>query len=103
MAMRSKAILVSTGVALLAAAGCAPVDPGFGEAVRYDMAVQTINPDPVYPEGGAKPGDNGEKAQKATERYRKGTTKALKIQSAGGSSGSGGGAGGAGGGNTPGS
>jgi len=101
--MRSKALLISTGAALFAAAGCAPVDPGFGEAVRYDMAAQTINPDPVYPESGAKPGDNGEKAQKATERYRKGTTKALKIQSAGGGSGTGGGAGGAGGGNTPGS
>lgn len=82
--MRSKPLLVSTGAALLAAAGCAPVDPGFGEAVRYDLAVQTVDPDPVYPENGAKPGDNGEKAQKATERYRKGTTKPVRPISAAG-------------------
>ena len=95
--MRSDRILILAGVTLIAA-GCTAVDPGFGEAVRYDMAAQTINPDPVYPEGGAQPGDHGEKAQKATERYRKGTTKGLRIESAGG-----GATGGAGGGNTPGS
>lgn len=78
MVMRSKLLLIPAG-ALLAAAGCAPVDPGFGEAQRYDMAVQTVDPDPVYPEDGAKPGDHGEKAQKATERYRKGTTKAVRV------------------------
>ena len=99
MAMRSKALLIPTGAALLTAAGCAPVDPGFGEAHHYDMAIQTVDPDPQYPADGAKPGDNGEKAQKATERYRKGQTKALKIESAGG----GGSGGGAGGGSTPGS
>ena len=60
--------------ASLAAAACTPVDAGFGEATRYDMAIQTIDPDPVYPEGSAEPGSHGEKAAKATERYRKGTT-----------------------------
>jgi hypothetical protein len=81
--------MISTGAALLAAAGCAPVDPGFGEAVRYDMAVQTVDTDPQNPADSAKPGDHGEKAQKATERYRKGQTKALRVESAsgGGSSG----------------
>jgi hypothetical protein len=90
MAMRSRVLLVSTGAALLAAAGCAPVDPGFGEAMRYDAAIQTIDPDPQYPADGAKPGDHGEKAQKATERYRKGTTKPVRqqsVSSGGGSSG----------------
>ena len=99
--MRFKLILILSAAAL-AAAGCAPVDPGFGEAVRYDVAVQTIDPDPQYPADASQPGDNGEKAQKATERYRKGNTKALKQQSAGGGS-AGGSGGGAGGGNTPGS
>lgn len=99
--MRSRLLLVSTGAALLAAAGCAPVDPGFGEAQRYDMAIQTIDPDPQYPADGAKPGDDGNHGQKATERYRKGTTKPVRQQSIGG--GSGGGASGAGGGSTPGS
>jgi hypothetical protein len=101
MAMRFKSMLILSGVAL-AAAGCAPVDPGFGEALRYDMAAQTIDPDPQYPADASQPGDNGEKAQKATERYRKGQTKALRRESAGGGS-AGGAGGGAGGGNTPGS
>ena len=87
--MRSRILLVSTGAALLAAAGCAPVDPGFGEAVRYDLAVQTIDPDPQYPAEGAKPGDNGEHAQKATERYRKGATKPVRTESSRSSGGSG--------------
>ena len=78
MAMHFKAILLSTGAALFAAAGCAPVDPGFSEAVRYDLAVQTIDPDPQYPADAAKPGDNGEHGQKATERYRKGNTKPVR-------------------------
>ena len=85
--MRSKAYLIAVGALLTSAAGCAPVDPGFGEALRYDMAVQTIDPDPVYPEGSAKPGDHGEKAQKATERYRKGTTKPVRTESSSGGSG----------------
>ena len=95
--MRFKSMLILAG-ATFAAAGCAPVDPGFSEALRYDMAVQTVDPDPQYPADAAQPGDHGEKAQKATERYRKGQTKALRQESA-----SGGSAGGAGGGNTPGS
>lgn len=89
--MRSKGLLILTGVALVAVAGCAPVDPGIGEAVRYDMAAQTIDPDPQYPADAEQPGYHGEKAQKATERYRKGTTKALRREST--SSGSGGGGG----------
>jgi hypothetical protein len=83
MAMRSKSMLILASAAV-AATGCAPVDPGFGEAVRYDMAVQTIDPDPQYPADAAQPGYHGEKAQKATERYRKGQTKALRQESAGG-------------------
>jgi hypothetical protein len=83
MAMRSKALLFSTGAALLAAAGCAPVDPGFGEALRYDKAVQTVDPDPQYPADSLQPGYHGEKGQKATERYRKGTTKPVKTESTG--------------------
>ena len=89
MAMRSKLLLIPAGGLLVMAAACAPVDPGFGEAARYDMAIQTVDPDPQFPADGAKPGDNGEHGQKATERYRKGTTKAVRAQSAsgGGSSG----------------
>ena len=94
--MRFKPMLMLAGLPLTAA--CTPVDPGFGEAVRYDMAVQTVDPDPQYPADAAQPGDHGEKAQKATERYRKGTTKPVTQGSASGGSG-----GGVGAGNTPGS
>ncbi len=78
--------MAMAGAAAIAA--CAPVDPGFGEAVRYDMAIQTVDPDPVYPEDAAKPGDSGEHGAKATERYRKGNTKPIRRESAGGSGGS---------------
>lgn len=77
--------------ALPGLAGCAPVDPGLGEALRYDMAIQTVNPDPVYPEGGAQPGDSGEKGANAVKAYRKGETQELKVQSTSNVSGIGGG------------
>lgn len=81
--MRSKnPLLCLSAATLITLAGCAPVDPGFGEALRYDMAVQTVDPDPQYPEGSLQPGYHGEKAQKATDRYRKGTTKPVQVQSA---------------------
>ncbi len=38
-------------------------DPAFGEAVKYNAAVQTINPDPVYAAGAAQPGDNGDEGR----------------------------------------
>ena len=34
-------------------------DPSLGEAVKYNAAMQTISPDPIYPEGSAQPGDIG--------------------------------------------
>lgn len=79
--MRFNAKQMVLAVVLTGLASCAPVDPGFGEALRYDMAIQTVNPDPVYPEGGAQPGDSGEKGAKAVKAYRAGETKALKIES----------------------
>ena len=101
--MRFERILILASTVALGTAACTPVDPSFGEAVRYDTAIQTIDPDPVYPAGGAQPGDNGAKAQKATEHYRKGTTKPVRMESIGGVGGGGGGGGsGSGGGSTPG-
>ena len=71
------------GAGLLVLAGCqttpegkriAPqagsLDSGWGEASKWNAAVQTINPEPVYAEGGAQPGDHGEKGAKAAQRYR---------------------------------
>jgi len=80
MAMRFRAKQIVLALGLTALAGCASVDPGLGEALRYDMAIQTVNPDPVYPEDGAQPGDNGEKGANAVKAYRKGETKELKVQ-----------------------
>ena len=87
--MRFKPIIALSALAL--ATACAPVDPGFGEAVRYDMAIQTINPDPVYPEGSAEPGASGVKAADAVKRYRTDAVKAVESPTSGstGSSGSG--------------
>ena len=58
-------------------------DPGMGEAVKYDIAVQTIDPDPVYGPESAQPGDHGERGQKAVDRYRKGAVKAVEQMSSG--------------------
>jgi hypothetical protein len=45
-------------------------DPFLGEAVKYNAAVQTINPEPVYAEGSAQPGGSGVKGAEAVKRYR---------------------------------
>jgi len=46
------------------------LDQSWGEASKYNAAVQIINPEPVYTADMAQPGDNGEKAANATLRYR---------------------------------
>jgi predicted small secreted protein len=62
-------------------------DPGFGESVKYNAAIQTINPAPVYAPGGAQPGASGVKGQKAAERYRTDAVKPVEtMQTTGGSS-----------------
>lgn len=94
--MSSRPKLAAALTALLAGACTTPnqtigsPDPGFGEAVKYDIAVQTINPDPVYSAQGAQPGDSGEKAAAATKRYRTGEVKPVETMDTT-SSGSGGG------------
>jgi predicted small secreted protein len=73
--MSSKRLLIAASC--LGLAGCNTVDknigqedPYLGEAVRYNAAVQTINPDPVYAADAAQPGDNGDKGADAVKRYR---------------------------------
>ena len=61
--------------------GCTAVDPGMGEALKYDMLAQTVNPEPVYSANGAKAGSSGDHAALATERYRKGNVKEIKVES----------------------
>lgn len=72
--------------ALFALSGCNTMhkhigedDPYFGDAVKYDTALQTINPDPVYPPSAAKPGDNGDKGAHAVRRYRTDAVKAVEA------------------------
>jgi len=51
----------------------------FGEATKYDAAVQIINPAPVYPPDSAQPGSNGDVGAAAVKRYR--TDKVKQVQS----------------------
>lgn len=82
--MSSKLLVAPLAIGLLS--GCNTVyeqsgsaDPGFGEAVKYDMAVQTIDPDPVYGPDNAQPGDQGDKGAAAVKRYRTDTVKDVET------------------------
>ena len=84
-------------LALLALTGCntvyeqsGSVDPGLGETAKYNMAVQTIDPDPVYTADGAQPGDDGTKGAAAVKRYRTDAVKAVTTVSSTSSSSGGG-------------
>jgi hypothetical protein len=75
MAMSSRVLLITAAAAALAACNTVPKNNGqednaMGEAVKYNAALQTINPAPVYAEGGAQPGDNGDRGAQAVKRYR---------------------------------
>jgi hypothetical protein len=91
MDMSSRPLLAPLAFGLLA--GCntvnpqtGSVDPGFGEAVKYDQAVQTIDPDPVYAADAAQPGDHGDKGAAAVKRYRTDTVKQVEqVQTTSGS------------------
>ena len=83
--MSSRLLLAPLAFGLLA--GCntvfeqsGSVDPGLGEAIKYDMAVQTIDPDPVYSEDGSQPGDAGDKGAAAVKRYRTDAVKDVEVQ-----------------------
>ena len=83
--MRSKLLLAATATLLLSACDTVypasqSIDPGLGEAVKYDMAIQVIDPDPVYAAEDAQPGDNGERGAAATKRYRSGQVKQVEVQ-----------------------
>ena len=98
MAMCSRVVLAAS--ALLMTGACNTLhpqtgspDPAFGEALKYDMAIQVINPDPVYDDKGAVPGGSGAKGAEAHKRYRTDRVKDVRVMSttsAGGESGDGG-------------
>ena len=84
--MSSRLLLAAPALLLLS--GCDTVypvsqsiDPGLGETVKYNAAIQTIDPDPVYTAEGAQPGDNGDKNVGAVKRYRTGQVKEVESQS----------------------
>jgi hypothetical protein len=95
MAMCSKRSLLAA-TTMLALAACntvdsrtGSVDRQFGEAVAWNKAVQTINPDPVYAANATQPGTDGAKAAEATKRYRTDKVKPLqRVSTSQGSSGS---------------
>lgn len=78
--------LLPIAAVALALAGCNTVnknigqeDPALGEAVRYNAAVQIINPEPVYAAGSAQPGDSGVKGAAAVHRYRTDAVKQVEV------------------------
>jgi hypothetical protein len=97
MAMSSRHFWIAV-IASAALGGCNTVnshygdeDAAFGEAVKYDSAIQVVNPAPVYAANSAKPGSNGDVGASAAKRYR--TDKVKAPQSEATSSGVGGGSG----------
>lgn len=75
LSKRIRALIPIAGLFVLAACNTANThigdeDPGMGEAVKYNAALQTINPAPVYPATAAQPGGNGDVGAKAVKRYR---------------------------------
>lgn len=93
--MSSRLLMAPLAAALLV--GCntidpatRSVDPAFGEAVKYNAAIQTIDPAPVYGELDAQPGESGVRGAEAVERYRTGEVRELeRIQTTGGQGGGG--------------
>ena len=81
--MSSKVLLICAGA--LAVVGCNTTknigqeDPALGEAVKYDAAIQTVNPDPTYPAGAAQPGASGVKGAAAVKRYRTDAVKQVEV------------------------
>ena len=56
---------------LLVASACAPIDAGLGNAVRHNMALQVIDPDPKHAGTPVEAG-SGSRSALALKRYREG-------------------------------
>lgn len=76
MAMNIERALVLTFGLGLCLTACTPMDSGFGDSVRTNIAAQTIDPDPVYNE--ADISASGEKMAAGVERYRTDKVKSPK-------------------------
>ena len=62
---------LGTALLFLAACGCTPVDYGFGETHRQNIALQVVDPDPQYV-GEEIEGGSGERSADAVDRYNRG-------------------------------
>lgn len=98
MSYKRLSILAAASAGAMALAGCNTVnshigdtDPFMGEAVKYNAAVQTIDPAPVYPPDGAQAGDNGDVGARAVKRYRNGQVKQVETMTTTAGTGSSGG------------
>jgi len=89
--------IISVALLGLAATACTPNDVTLGGALKHDLAMQTIDPDPVYT-GSEIEGGSGDHGAAAVERYRTDAVKEPKsvktTQSIGGGSSGGGSSGG---------
>jgi len=65
----------------------------FGEATKYNAAVQIIDPDPVYPAGASQPGTRGDTGVAAVKRMRTDQVKQPQVMTTSSSSGGGSGSG----------
>jgi len=66
-----------------------PLGQDFGEAIKYDAALQTIDPAPVYPAGAAEGGTRGDTGAAAVQRLRTDKVKTPQPVATGGSGGGG--------------
>ena len=62
---------IALGFVLVLAGGCTPVDYGFGETHRQNIALQVVDPDPQYA-GEEIEGGSGTRAVDAVDRYNRG-------------------------------
>lgn len=65
---------LALAIALLPLSACASNDVTMGGALRHDIALQTIDPEPAHA-GTPMEGGDGERAARAVAAYRKGTVK----------------------------
>lgn len=92
---KSLSLTVVIAAASFAAAGCntanrpiGTADPFLGEAVKYNAAVQTIDPVPVYSPDSTQPGSDGAKGAAAVKRYRTDQVKPVEtLETSSGTSG----------------
>ena len=88
--MSSRYLLISL-ISFTALSGCNTTqthigdeDAFLGESVKYDAAIQTINPAPVYSPDSAQPGANGAKGAAAVKRYEEDKVKPVETMQGGG-------------------